>query len=66
MSGLKKKAKEEIAAKLRHELWEIQHERYRNKREIIILSEKQRVLKKKAVEIRHLIRELGCPVQEPN
>ena len=61
---VKKQAREEIATKLRHEAWEIQAERNRNRREINRLSDQQRLLKKKAVELRRLIRLLECKVDE--
>lgn len=61
---VKKEAREEIAKGLRHDLWKIQYERHKNRREINRLSDRQRVLKKKAVEIRRLIRSLWCKVDE--
>lgn len=61
---VKKAAREEIANKLRHELAQIVYERHRNRNSIRELSQRQRILKKKAVELRGLIRGLGCSVQE--
>lgn len=61
---IKKESRQQIAHRLRQELWEIQRERHRNKWEITKLADRQRILKAKDIEIRDLIRSLGEPIQE--
>lgn len=65
MKHITKTAREEIAVKLRNELQDIQYGRLKNKRAIKELAQQQQILKAKAVELRNMIRSLGCPVEAP-